>query len=127
MTCSMQTGSWWTMKYSSVSKRFYSIATRVNPDPLVTVDQATGDQTLADLVRNSLSYQADRQKLRMLLKGSTRDWALRKLGVIKLRWDNLENDIASEVINPMRMILDRDGYVKEGGILWRLYWRDQDA
>lgn len=95
---------------------FLPIATRSNPDPLVTVDQAMGDQTLADLVRNSLSYQADRQKLRMLLKGSTRDWSLFKLGALKLRWDNSENDIATEVINPRRLILDKDGYVKEGGI-----------
>lgn len=95
---------------------FLPIATRANPEPVVTVDQAVGDQTLADLVRNSLYYQADRQKLRMLLKGVTRDWALFKLGVLKVRWDNVENDIATEVINPRRMIFDRDGYVKEGGI-----------
>lgn len=95
---------------------FLPIATRANPDPLVTVDQSTGDQTLADLVRNSLSYQADRQKLRMLLKGTTRDWALFKLGAIKLRWDKISNDIATEVVNPRRLILDPDGYVKEGGI-----------
>lgn len=95
---------------------FLPIATRANPEPVVTVDQAVGDQTLADLVRNSLYYQADRQKLRMLLKGTTRDWALFKLGVLKVRWDNIENDIATEVINPRRMIFDRDGYVKEGGI-----------
>lgn len=95
---------------------FLPIATRSNPEPVVTVDQALGDQTLADLVRNSLYYQADRQKLRMLLKGATRDWALFKLGAIKLRWDNIENDIMTEVINPRRLILDPDGYVKEGGI-----------
>lgn len=95
---------------------FLPIATRANPQPVVAVDQALGDQTLADLVRNTLYFQADRQKLRMLLKGCTRDWALFKIGVLKLRWDNVENDIATEVINPRRMIFDRDGYVKEGGI-----------
>lgn len=95
---------------------FLPIATRANPEPVVTVDQATGDQTLADLVRNALAYQADRQKLRMLLKGVTRDWSLFKIGVVKLRWDNTENDIATEVINPKRIMLDPDGYIKEGGI-----------
>jgi hypothetical protein len=95
---------------------FLPIATRSNPEPVVTVDQAMGDQTLADLVRNSLYFQADRQKLRMLLKGCTRDWALFKLGCLKLRWDNIENDICTEVINPRRMILDKDGYVTDGGI-----------
>lgn len=92
------------------------IATRANPEPVVTIDQAVGDQTLADLVRNSLYFQADRQKLRMLLKGMTRDWALSKIGVLKMRWDTIENDIATEVVNPKRIIFDKDGYVREGGI-----------
>lgn len=95
---------------------FLPIATRSNPEPVVTVDQAVGDQTLADLVRNSLYFQADRQKLRMLLKGIARDWALSKIGILKLRWDPVEGDIATEIVNPYRIILDPDGYVKEGGI-----------
>lgn len=94
---------------------FLPIATRANPEPVVTVDQAMGDQTLADLVRNALSFQADEQKLRMLLKAATRDWALSKIGVLKLRWDTVSNDIATECITPSRIILDPDGYVKEGG------------
>lgn len=95
---------------------FLPIATRANPEPVVTVDQSMGDQTLADLVRNALAFQADQQKLRMLLKGMTRDWALFKLGVMKVRWDNETNDIATEVINPRRIMLDPDGYIKDGGI-----------
>ncbi|MDE2020729.1 MAG: hypothetical protein KGJ13_10370, partial [Patescibacteria group bacterium] len=95
---------------------FLPIAMRANPEPVVTIDQAMGDQTLADLVRNSLYFQADRQKLRMLLKGAARDWSLSKIGVLKVRWDTIENDIATEVINPKRMIWDKDGYVREGGI-----------
>lgn len=98
------------------TETFLPIATRANPEPVVAIDQAMGDQTLGDLIRNSLAYQADRQKLRMLLKGCTRDWDLFKIGVLKLRWDNVENDIATEVINPRRMIFDKDGYVREGGI-----------
>jgi hypothetical protein len=94
---------------------FLPIATRANPEPVVTIDQATGDQSLADLVRNSLYYQADRQKIRMLLKGTTRDWSLAKIGILKLRWDNVKNDIATDVINPLRIILDKDGYVDVGG------------
>lgn len=92
------------------------LATRANPEPVVTVDQGIGEQKLPDLVRNSLYYQADRQKLRMLLKGATRDWSLFKVGCIKLRWDTIEHDVASEVVNPRRLVLDPDGYIKEGGI-----------
>ncbi|MDE2101551.1 MAG: hypothetical protein KGL39_30175 [Patescibacteria group bacterium] len=94
---------------------FLPLATRANPDPVVTIDQSMGDQTLADLVRNSLKYQADRQKLHMLLRGQTRDWGICKIGVLKLRWDTVKNDIATEIVNPKRMIFDRDGYVDVGG------------
>lgn len=94
---------------------FLPLATQANPEPIVTVDQAMGDQTLADLVRNSLSYQADRQKLHMLMRGMTRDWGIGKIGVLKLRWDIKVHDIATEIINPKRMIFDKDGYVDVGG------------
>lgn len=94
---------------------FLPLATRANPDPVVTIDQAVGDQTLADLVRNSLKYQADDQKLHMLMRGMTRDWGLNKIGCMKLRWDNIKNDVATDVINPRRLILDKDGYVDVGG------------
>lgn len=92
------------------------LACRANPEPVVALDQSTGDQTLADLVRKVLSYQADRQKLRQLLKGAARDWNLNKIGVLKLRWDPVEGDVMTEVVNPKRMMFDKDGYVREGGI-----------
>lgn len=94
---------------------FLPLATRANPDPVVAIDQSMGDQTLADLVRNTLKYQADRQKLHMLLRGATRDWGLAKVGCLKLRWDNIKNDVATDIINPKRIIFDKDGYVDVGG------------
>ena len=87
------------------------LATRTDAECMVTVDQSVGDQTLADLVRNSLHYQADRQTLHLLLRAQARDWGLFKVGVLKLRWDNVKNDIATDVINPKRMIFDKDGYI----------------
>lgn len=95
---------------------FIPIATRANPDPLVTIDPSMVDQQLSDLVRAALVYQADKQKLRMLLKAMVRDWALFRLGVLKVGWDAEENDIVTKVVNPRRMVLDPTGYVKEGGV-----------
>jgi hypothetical protein len=103
-------------KLFSALETFLPIATRANPDPLVTIDPSVTDQRLGDLVRNSLSYQADRQKLRMLLKAMVRDWALSRIGVMKVGWDYAKGDIKTDIINPKRMIFDKDGYVAEGGI-----------
>jgi hypothetical protein len=95
---------------------FLPIATRANPEPLVTIDPMAADQEMADLVRSTLTYQADKQKLRMLLKAMVRDWALYRIGIIKLSWDFEMGDIRTEVINPKRMIFDKDGYWADGGI-----------
>lgn len=91
---------------------FLPLATRANPNPVVTVE---GDTQLADLIRNVLSYEADTQRLRMLLRDGARDWGLSKIGVLKLRWDPAVKRIQTEVINPKRMIFDRDGYVGNNG------------
>ena len=102
-------------KLFSALETFLPIATRANPDPLVTIDPNQTDQRMGELVRNSLSYQADRQKLRMLLKAMVRDWALFRIGVMKVGWDYASGDIKTDVISPKRMIFDKDGYVAEGG------------
>lgn len=103
-------------KIFSALETFLPIATRANPDPLVTIDPNATDQRLAELVRNSLSYQADKQKLRMMLKAMVRDWALNRIGVMKIGWDYQTGDIKTDIINPKRMIFDKDGFVAEGGI-----------
>lgn len=102
-------------KLFSALETFLPIATRANPDPLVTIDPSATDQRMGDLIRNALSYQADKQKLRMLLKGVVRDWALYRIGVLKIGWDYATGDIRTDVISPKRMIFDKDGYVNEGG------------
>ena len=91
------------------------LATKNNPDVLVTIDPSASDQQLAPLVRAALTYQADRQRIRMLNKSLVRDWDLNKIGVFKVMWDVEEGDIRTEVVNPQRMIFDKDGYVSEGG------------
>lgn len=95
---------------------FLPIATRSNPDPLVTSDDSPEGIKLAYNIKNALVYQADKQKLRMKLKRGVRQWTLNRLGCWKVGYDTQIDDIETEVINPKRLILDPDGYVNEAGI-----------
>lgn len=95
---------------------FLPIATRSNPDPLVTSDDTPEGMALAYNIKNALVYQGDKQKLRMKLKRGTRQWTLNRLGCWKVGYDAQIDDIETEVINPKRLILDKDGYVNDAGI-----------
>lgn len=94
---------------------FLPIATRANPDPLVTADPSEIGQSMAKSVKSALVYEADNQKLRRKLAKLTRQWALNRLGVAKICWDSRTKSIKTEIINPRRVIFDKDGYIDEGG------------
>lgn len=95
---------------------FLPIATRANPDPLVTADPSDLGQKLAHDIKAALVDLADTIKLRRKLARMTRHWALYRLGVTKTIWDPATKSIKQENINPKRMIFDKDGYIDEGGI-----------
>ena len=94
---------------------FLPIATRANPDPLVSADPSDLGQKLAKDIKVTLVNWADTQKLRRKLAMVTRQWALYRIGVGKLWWDPKTKEIKFDVINPKRMIFDKDGYVDAGG------------
>lgn len=94
---------------------FLPIATRANPDPLVTADPSELGQKVAHDIKVALVNEADTQKLRRKLARCLRQWAIYRLGVIKVTWDVETKSIKTEVINPQRMIFDKDGYIDEGG------------
>lgn len=95
---------------------FLPIATRANPDPLVSSDNSDEGQALAKDVKDALVYQADKQKLRMKLKSVTRNWALLRLGVIEVSYDYQTDDIKTTVINSKRVLLDPKGHIDESGL-----------
>ncbi len=97
------------------TETFLPIATRANPDPLVSSDPSEIGQETAKNIKNALVHWADSQKLRRKLAKMTRHWALYRLGVIKIYWNPTLKEIKCDVINPRRMIFDRDGYIDEGG------------
>lgn len=84
---------------------FLPIATRGNPEAVVS---SPDDQTneLTKIVRNALAYQADRQNMRMKLKGVTRNWSLYMIGCAKVIYDTSAQDMDTKVILPSRLILD---------------------
>lgn len=94
---------------------FLPIATRSNPEPLVSSDNSEMGQQLAKDVQKSLIHIADDQKLRRKLAKMTRHWLLYLLGAVEVDFDLEIDDIKTEVINPKRFIFDKDGYVDESG------------
>lgn len=95
---------------------FLPIATRANPDPLVTADPSDIGQKIAHDIKCALVDWADTVKLRRKLARATRNWTWARIGVIKMSWDPITKSIKLEVINPKRMMFDKDGYIDEGGI-----------
>lgn len=91
------------------------IMTQQNPDPMVASDNSPEGQKIAYDVKQVLQYQADRQKLRMILASATRHWMLDFLGAIKVYWDVETDDNATDVVRTKKLILDPDAYIDEGG------------
>jgi len=94
---------------------FLPIATRANPDPLVTADPSELGQKIAHDIKGALVDLSDTIKLRRKLARTTRHWSIYRIGVIKVTWDVETKSIKTDVINPKRMIFDKDGYIDEGG------------
>jgi len=94
---------------------FLPIATRANPDPLVKSDNTEEGQKLASDIKEALVDQADTQHLKRKLARMTRHWILYRIGVIEVSYDVEIDDIKTTVINPKRMIFDKDGFIDEAG------------
>lgn len=94
---------------------FLPIATRANPDPLVTADPSDAGQQLAHDIKAALVDWADTEKLRRKLARTTRNWTWGRIGVLKVYWDPITKAIKVDNVNPKRMMFDKDGYIDEGG------------
>ena len=95
---------------------FLPIATRANPDPLVAGDKDEDSQKLVRDLKEALVFQADEQHLRRKLARMTRHWVLYMIGVLEIDYDVEIDDIKTTVINPKRVIFDKDGFVDEAGL-----------
>lgn len=104
---------------------FLPIATRANPDPLVKSDSSPEGLELSKNVKNALVDWADKTKFRMKLKKGTRHWTLNRLGVWKISYNVLKDEIECEAENPKSMKFDPDGYWDDAG-LFRGEWLSLD-
>lgn len=93
---------------------FLPIATKKNPDPLVTSDNTPEMNTLGEKVTAMLTYIADKNNLKLLNQRATRHWSLRYVGVIKIGWDAEEDEIMYKDIRPECLILDPNASVVNG-------------
>lgn len=92
---------------------FLPIATKQNPEPVVTADNTTEGEALASKVSKMLIYQADTNRLKLRLKRIVRFWAMYRRGVMKIAWSMKKNDIKPIVVRPQRLILDPDGIIDD--------------
>lgn len=95
---------------------FLPIATRGNPQAIVTGDGTPAGDKVAKTVQRALEHQADRQHLRMRLKGVTRNWALYLVGCAKVGWDSRAGDVETTVVLPTRLVFDPNAFVDVGGL-----------
>ncbi|MCK9379407.1 MAG: hypothetical protein M0P97_04675, partial [Candidatus Moranbacteria bacterium] len=92
---------------------FLPIATKQNPEPVVTADNTDEGEALASKVSKMLIYQADTNRLKLRLKKVVRFWAMYRRGVMKMAWSMKKNDIKPIVLRPQRLILDPDGIIDD--------------
>lgn len=93
------------------TETFLPMITRSNPEPIVDSDNTDEGNQLANDVQRMLAFQADRLRFKMRLQDVARYWALYFIGVGKVGWDKMEDDITFKAIRPQKMIFDPDGTV----------------
>jgi len=93
---------------------FLPVATRQNPEPLVQADGTEAGNELADTVRKFLIFHGDRLRMKLKIKKSVRFWTLYHLGVMKVGWSDVEDDITLVPLRPQKLILDPKGIIEEG-------------
>lgn len=99
-------------------------ATRRNPEPVVTLDSSERDESGNESpehskyilkVKNKLADLADKNRIRLKLKKTGRNWAIYQLGVAKFGWD-LDKEIPTvRILRPQRIILDPKATIDEDG------------
>lgn len=90
---------------------FLPIATRANPQAVVTSDGTPEGDKIAKTVADALYDRAETSGFRMKLKGVTRDWLLYLVGASKVIWDSKQSNYDMEKVLPSRLILDMNATI----------------
>lgn len=82
------------------------IATKKNPEPVVDAGDGEENDVFAETVRKMLIAKADELRLKLILKRGTRHWAMDRVGIWKVGWNGILNEIATTSVPPKKIILD---------------------
>lgn len=93
---------------------FLPVITKQNPEPIVESDNTEEGNAIADKVKKMIAYLADILRMKLKMKKAARFWALYQLGVAKIGWSEINNDIALNILRPQKLILDPDATVEDG-------------
>lgn len=94
---------------------FLPIATRQSPDPVVDADNTPEGQDLSKKVQKMLAFLSDQLTFKLKLQKTVRNWSLYYLGVMKIGWSQIENEIDLSVLRPQKLMLDPDATILEDG------------
>lgn len=92
---------------------FLPMATKKNPEPMVSADDTEDGKTLADTVQKMLVKKADENHLKLKIKSATRNWAIDMIGCAMPNWSEKKNDVCLEIVKPEDLLLDKDAYIDE--------------
>lgn len=93
---------------------FLPIATRKNPEPVVSSDGTAEGEELAKTVKKMLVSLADTTRLKIQLKGQTREWAIWFIGMLEVGWDYRKNEISLKVLKSNKLIMDPSAFCENG-------------
>ncbi len=86
-----------------------------NPEPVVYADNTPEGNAIANAVKTMLAYHADRLVIRRKLSLMVRQWSIHHLGVMKVGWNKVVNDVTVENRKIQNFIFDPEGYVDAYG------------
>ena len=89
---------------------FLPLATRANPEPSVK----GGTDEEKTLVQDKLKDLSDDNRLKLILKSATRNWALDWLGVVECYLDPETGEPCAKAIDLSKVILDKESTIENG-------------
>lgn len=88
------------------------IYTRQVAEPVVRISDPEGKETQKKIA-DKIYDIADVTRLRLKVKKTVRYWALYYLGIVKIGWSEVRNEIAFQAIRPQDLILDAEAVTDE--------------
>ena len=75
---------------------------------IVPEDDTTQSMVMAQDLEHAVNIHTERHQLAKKIKAVAKSVYIKRVGVIKLKWDDLVKDIIPVVVDPGRLILDKD-------------------